>query len=379
MRERPIPLKDRLGSEFSYSMSESIERPLHEIDVGLGGHMAMRDSKADVLLNAESRDRYVVRSLMEEAITSSQIEGAVTTRRVAKEMLRSGRRPRDLSERMILNNYVTMRDLATFKDQPLTPGRVLEIHRMITRDTLDDPACSGRLRRAEERIRVEDEYGAVYHDPPSADELDARLEAMCSFANDDASRFVHPVVRSIILHFWLAYDHPFVDGNGRVARALFYWSMLRRDYWLCEFISISQVIRQARTQYARAFLHTETDGNDLTYFILHQIGVLQKAVAALHRYLDDEGRRMGQLRRRLRGFEFLNHRQRALVEHALSHADAHYSIESHRASHGVAYATSRSDLLDLVQRGLLVQSKPGRAIRFRPAADLAQRLAASEG
>src|SRR5205814_10028127 len=58
----------------------------------------------------------------------------------------------------------------------------------------------------------------------------------------DALPIFHPMVRSMILHFWLAYDHPFVDGNGRTARALFYWSMLRNGYWMFEYITISKII-----------------------------------------------------------------------------------------------------------------------------------------
>lgn len=52
------------------------------------------------------------------------------------------------------------------------------------------------------------------------------------------------------LHFMLGYEHPFVDGNGRVARAMFDWAMLRNGYWLFEFISVSRIIRQAPAKYA---------------------------------------------------------------------------------------------------------------------------------
>jgi Fic family protein len=53
---------------------------------------------------------------MEEAITSSQLEGAATTREVAKEMIREGRQPRDRSERMILNNYLTMQRIGAIRN-----------------------------------------------------------------------------------------------------------------------------------------------------------------------------------------------------------------------------------------------------------------------
>lgn len=81
--------------------------------------------------NPEQRDRYVVRSLIEEAITSSQLEGAATTREVAKKMLAEGRKPRDRSEQMIVNNYLTMRRIVELKEKPLTPDMVLQVHREI--------------------------------------------------------------------------------------------------------------------------------------------------------------------------------------------------------------------------------------------------------
>lgn len=45
----------------------------------------------------------------------------------------------------------------------------------------------------------------------------------------------------------IAYMHPFVDGNGRTARALFYWYMLKSGYWLTEYLSISRVIAKSKS------------------------------------------------------------------------------------------------------------------------------------
>jgi Fic family protein len=190
--------------------------------------------------------------------------------------------------------------------------------------------------------------------------------------------FVHPVIRSILLHFWLAYDHPFKDGNGRTARALFYWSMLRHGYWMCEFISISQIIRRAPAQYYRAFLHTETDDNDLTYFLLHQIEVLRRAIQQLHEYIKRKTTELRMLEQELRGMRFLNHRQRALISHGLRHAGARYTIHSHQSSHDVVYETARSDLMDLADRGLLDRRKMGRTWVFSPPRDRHERLTADD-
>src|SRR5262249_48838036 len=155
-----------------------------------------------------------------------------------------------------------------------------------------------------------------------------------------------------LLHFWLAYDHPFVDGNGRAARALFYWSMLRQNYWLAEFVPISSVMRKAPVQYGRAFLLVESDENDLTYFLIHQLRVIDKAIAQFEDYVKKKVEEQAENTVLLRASRELNHRQIALIGHATRHPDANYTIASHRASHRVVYQTARADLLRLEELGL---------------------------
>ena len=356
---------------FTHCVTQQIESALHKIDMGVGGKLSVPEP----VTNPHTRDRFVISTLIEEAITSSQLEGAVTTREVAKEMIRTGRAPRDPSESMILNNYATMRRITQLRDQPLTPQLVFEIHRLVTDKTLENPDAAGRFRRADENIRITDFEGTEYHVPPPADELPGRLVQMCEFANGNIpDSFIHPALRAIILHFWLAYDHPFVDGNGRTARALFYWAMLHRGYWLFEFISISHVLRKAPAQYARSFLHTETDDNDLTYFILAQIGVIEQAIESLHTYIERKTTETRELESHLRAVGRFNHRQAEIIRHALKHRDHQYTIESHQRSHDVTYQTARTDLLDLVANHVLEQSKRGRALVFMVPVDVEERL-----
>ncbi len=367
----PLQLLSRDGQPFWFCQPPLLLKGLHEIEIQAGA--SVMAPKA--VTTASSRDRYRLSSLMEEAITSSQMEGAATTRDVAKDMIRSQRAPRDRSEQMILNNYRTMQRIRELKDHPLTPQRVLDLHRLVSEKTLDDPADAGRLRPAEKEVVVDDAYGTVFHVPPPADQLQERLELLCSFANGETPAvFIHPIVRAITLHFWLAYDHPFCDGNGRTARALFYWAMLHQGYRLFEFISISSVINKARGQYERSFLLSESDDNDLTYFLLAQAKVIQQAITNLHAYLKRKAGEVEALERRLEGVDGLNQRQLALLRHALRHAGFRYTVLSHQNCHGVSNQTARSDLQKLAGRSLLIPGKDGKREIFRVPPDLAARL-----
>jgi len=364
---KPLPFQDKNQRPMVFGTPDPVLRLLHAIDRQAAGSVSM-DAP---IVSSEDRDRYLVSSLIEEAITSSQLEGAATTREEAKAMLRSGRRPRDRSERMILNNYEAMEAIRELREEALTPELVFDLHRIVTEGTLDDPTAAGRLRKSSECIHiVTADTTTVLHEPPDAASLPERLLRLCEFANEktDERTFVHPVIRAILLHFMLGYDHPFVDGNGRTARALFYWSLARSGYWLMEYISISRLLKRAPAKYSRAFLHTETDDNDITYFLIHQLGVIEQAIQALSDYLARKSAEQRStenlLRHSPRLSDRLNQRQLALLSHALRHAGHGYTVESHKRSHRVTPQTARTDLQQLVDLALLQQTKRGRAFLF---------------
>lgn len=373
---RTLPLVEKSGHPFSVVLSDSLQRRLFLVARDAAG--ALRGT--DALPSDIARERYLVRSLIEEAMTSSQLEGAATTTLVAKEMLKSGREPRDYGERMIVNNFQTMRELKRWVGKPLSPSTIFEIHRMLTDGTLRDPGSAGRFRTADEDIVVDDETGRVLHVPPPAAELPQRMEALCAFANqgDEEGEFLHPVVRSILIHFMIGYDHPFVDGNGRTARALFYWSMLNRGFWMTEYLSISSILKRAPGQYVRSYLHTECDGGDTTHFVSHQLDVLLRAIDGVHTYIARKQQAHQEAETLLkpgsRLARRLNHRQRALLLNAVRHPGKTFTISVHQREHGVAYETARSDLLGLVDAKLMRNYRQGKQWVFHAVPDLGARL-----
>ena len=220
-----------------------------------------------------------------------------------------------------------------------------------------------------------DDQDRLLHKPPPASQISERMDRLCSFANEaETGVFLHPVLKSVLLHFWLAYDHPFSDGNGRTARALFYWSMLREGFWLAEYLSISRILKQAPARYGKSFLYTETDENDLTYFVLAQLRVVEQAIANLKVFLAQKVQEVAETQALLHPSNGLNHRQTALLGHAIRHPGTAYTIASHKNSQAVAYATARADLLGLVAAGLLDQRQQGRKNIFVAPGDLSTRL-----
>src|SRR5205809_4690833 len=175
---RQLPLTDPDGKRFSYTLPDPVLAQLHLVDQQCSGHIVMEEV---VTADDQARRQYLVNSLMEESIRSSQLEGATTSRRAAKELLQSGREPVDRSERMILNNYRAMLYMREEIGERLTPEAVLELHRILTEGTLDNPDAAGRLQRSdEERVAVFDRAGGkLIHQPPPAEQLPERLQLLC--------------------------------------------------------------------------------------------------------------------------------------------------------------------------------------------------------
>jgi Fic family protein len=358
-RRQPLPVQTMHGTSFGYVFTPYILQELQYIDRFAGG--LMYDVEHEV---AGSKAGYLIRQLMEEAITSSQLEGAATTRAKAREMLLSGTAPKNNADRMVLNNYHTMNDIKTLCNEPLSPQLIKTFHATLTKDTLEDPTASGRFRLPSESIHVVDHRdNEVLHTPPHADVIAKMIRALCDYANNDSTAgYNHPALKAIVLHFWLAYIHPFVDGNGRTARALFYWYMLKKKYWLFEWISISSTILRAPAEYSRAYLYSERDDNDLTYFLVYHLRVIHRSIDAAVKYIANKQAEtkthIGLLHSNL------NTRQQDIVRHFIDTPTAMYAIKTVQRMYGVVYQTARTDLFDLANKGFLKKIKKGKAFYF---------------
>ncbi len=331
-----------------FALTNKMQQQCHEFDMNFGGSWG-----ASSLIPETHKERYLLSSLMEEAISSSQMEGASTTRKVAKEMLRKKITPTDKSQRMIYNNYQTIQFIVKNKEKLLTKELLLQIHHLITDGTLDNAADAGRLRQNDDVVVENGITHEVVHTPPPFQEIPRFVEDLCAFFNNqNTGPFIHPIIKGIVVHFMIAYMHPFADGNGRTARALFYWYMLKQGYWLTEYLSISRIIYRAKAKYEKSFLYAEADGNDIGYFIAYNLRVLGLAFKDLQNYLNRkiQERKMAATFLHIDG---INERQAEIIKLYYDNPKEMFTVKELQGRFLVTPTTIKSDLVGLMDLGVV--------------------------
>jgi Fic family protein len=305
---------------------------------------------------------------MEEAIASSQLEGAATSRQEAKKMLREGRKPINKSEQMILNNYISMKAIEdSYKDREMSVDLILELHSLITKDTLDSQDEKPRIRKTGEPIYVTDNLtDTIYHKGPDIKFVKKELKELVKFANDkfENQPFTHPIIKAIMLHFWMGYLHPFTDGNGRLARLLFYWYLIKKGYWAFVYLPISKIIKKSPKQYIMAYVYSENDDNDMTYFLDYNIRKIKLAVKEFTEYLDKQSRKNVMMKKKCDTKYKLNIRQVQLLQYYFGAPDERTTLTAHMNVNQVAKMTAIKDLKDLVKKGFLIMKKSGRNVYY---------------
>lgn len=221
--------------------------------VGLGGEPMSYAEPDQVRLALEAVDRAETErpadALSDEATHSSILAGAKVPEQQTRVMTRR-RAPTDEDERMVARAARALHLARDAAAVALTPALILELQQVLAGDGAGEAASGPTIER---------------------------LQRLCDFANRDDG--VHPVVRAVLVHFWLMHDHPFQTANSRTARALFYWAVGRAGLRVFEGLSISRELTLTPSQYCRSFLEADTDGGDVTYFLIDQLSVIERAIA----------------------------------------------------------------------------------------------------
>ncbi len=355
---------DKKKIPFTWIKLDYFEEFFHELDMSTGGELFVEKSG----IKKANKQKLITRGIMEEAIASSQLEGAATSRKAAKKMLREGRKPQNESEQMIVNNYNSMKAIEEdYKNKEMDINLILELHSLITKDTKDSDGKIPRLRKKGDPIYVTDKVtGVIYHEGPTIKFVKEELEKFIKFANNELGNetFVHPVIKAIILHFWMGYLHPFTDGNGRLARLIFYWYLIKEDYWAFVYLPISKAIKKSPKQYSMAYTYSEQDENDMTYFIDYNIKKIKLAIIEFKDYLTKQSQENKKMKKKSETAHGLNPRQVQLLQFLHGDPDEKTNLTMHININQIAKMTASKDLKDLVQKNFLKREKQGRTVYY---------------
>ncbi len=369
-KRKPIDLLDVNAEHFHYCKPDSLQAKLYKIAKLSGEAMTS---------NSAVKQKFLISSLvMEEAISSAQLEGASTTRRVAKKMLVEERKPRSEDELMILNNYLLMTEVKELIDAPLSIEMIKYFHQIATKGTSQNAVVPGEFREDNEIVISDGIDGEVLHQPPHFEEIEKRLERLCVFANtihsgEGGDDFIDPIVKAIILHFMIGYEHPFADGNGRTARAIFYWFMLKNGFEFFEYLSISKLLKEAPVKYGMAYLYTEIDESDLTYFIYYQVDIILRSMDELFNYLDERSREFDEVVELLENSKMadcLNFIQKNIVKKAMKNPGRTFTVKEIANHYEVSENTARKYLKELTNYKVLAPMKESRTVKYIALADI---------
>lgn len=377
---KQIELLDKKNNKFQFCIPESLQSKLYQITKRIGsGGKNISNTKAA----SDIQETFLVSSLlMEEAISSAQLEGANTTRRIAKDMLETERPPKNEDEQMVINNFLLMKEAKNRCNEPLSIELILDFHRIATLGTTKNSVIPGEFRQDDDVCIADGLEGTIVHQPPDFIKIPSRMKTLCEFTNNehasvDSTIFIEPIVKAIILHFMIGYEHPFADGNGRTARALFYWFLLKSGYQLFEYIPISKLLKKAPIKYGSSYLRTETDDNDLTYFIYYQVEIILRAINEFVDYLKLKTQEYYELMDWFENSKInsnLNNAQRIIIKKAVKNPGRVFTVKEIKNDFGVVENTARDYLNRLVKLKLLAKSKDGRTTLYIAPANLKEKL-----
>ena len=308
--------------------------------------------------------------IIEEAISSSQIEWAQTTANQAKEIIMRNREPKNKHEIMIVNNYQAMLFITNeLKDAVLSEDLLLDLQAIVTKNTLEDEWKSWRFRTDEDNIVVMNGVTwEVYHKPPTVEIMKKEIKNLIDFANDKDGTFMHPFIKATLLHFWIAYLHPFCDWNGRTARAIFYRYLNKKWYKDFTYIPISRSINNSKKQYSTTFIYSEQEEHDLTFFLVY---IAQKTKQAFKEYKEftikqkKEHKNIQSIISSLYG-KTLNERQLSLIWYFIENPEKYTNNSVYQNQFKVSKNTAKLDLQWLKELALLEVNHIGKYTNYYP-------------
>lgn len=222
--------------------------PNYKITNSILKNVGRVDAAREIILNSplvpvwEAKFR---KEAMERTVHhGTHIEGNPLTQEEVQDVLAGEEviaRDRDIQEILNYRNVLKLIDeIATKPDKSygVNIETILELHRLVTDKILPEES-SGKFRVRQVVIK-NSQTGQISYVPPEAVEVPYLIEDLVNWINSEDSKDYHPVIKAGIIHYEIARIHPFVDGNGRVARSVATLVMFLENYDIRKFFSLEE-------------------------------------------------------------------------------------------------------------------------------------------
>ena len=337
----PFFLKS-IDKKFWYFPSDSLSKKIHVVE-SLGNKLYHKIETYSSL-----KEGFLTNSKIEEAIVSAIYEGANSTRAKARAFFASQNRPKNKDEFMLVNNYLAMRWIKRYSAEPVSNQIILTIHRIVSRNTLqgDDANFCGKFRD-----------GPVYvgkHEGICHAKIEETLNEVIEMINHHP-RFLHGLIKGILLHYFIAYIHPFFDGNGRTGRTLFYFKMIKNDLKFVELLAISANLKEHGKRYEKSFELVKEHEWDMTFFIDFCLDSLLMALEKAERKVD-----FLISFSKFKDLMGINSSQVLLLQRMALNKHSFITIEEYAGDIGKSREIARRELKDLLKKSLLREKKKGK-------------------
>ena len=343
---KPLPLQDFKGNDIVY-MESILRFPINALK--------------RLLTPPYDQVKYGIQAMEDEISSSFSVESIELNRDSVRKILR-GYAPTDEQEESIYGMKMGL-DFMSDRSNAITEDNIFALYDMAIGRYLDegDKLNPGAYYRHDTVYIVGQD---VEHVGLPHQKIPEYMGSLIEFINNDSS--MNDLLKAAAIHFYVAYIHPYFDGNGRMARLMHIWYLLRQNYPAALYIPLSQYIHQSRSRYYAAFSLAEQNEKlsglmDMTPFLAYfieqvydKLGLSRRQVDTLATYqsmLDGGG---------------ITVKERDLWTFVLSvYGSAEFSTKQLEKDFGsAAYATIRKFVLKFTDMGLLTARQYGSRVRY---------------
>ncbi|TSC85384.1 MAG: Uncharacterized protein G01um101416_891 [Microgenomates group bacterium Gr01-1014_16] len=246
-----------------------------------------------------------------------------------------------------------------------TKETLLSIHRLVV-EKLVEEGQAGAFRQVQVVLR-NSVTGEIGFRPPAATEVAGLVEDFVSWLNSEKGRGEHPVLRAGVAHYVLAAVHPFVEGNGRTARAFATMILYREGYDIRRFFALEEYFDKNAEEYFGSLMEVSNQSpvlaqRDLTAWLT----VFTRALATELTKIKDQVRELSvdiKIKQRMGKQVALTERQMKLMEYLHSNGEMAMS-EAKSVLSMVSEDTILRELKALAEKGVIMKKGSTKAARY---------------